>query len=71
MSSNSTHNSKKQKYESFKSIEQKFEKIPFNKLAIETDFKQRKGKKITGKRLVITFILMAMQGINTYEHWGN
>ncbi len=59
--------SKKQNYEN---IEQKLKQIPFNNRAVQSGFKQRKEKKITGKTLLIAFIFMAMKGKNSFQHWA-
>lgn len=67
MTPKNTRLKKKQKY---KNMEQKLKKISFNKHAINSGFKQRKDKKITGKTLLISFILMAMQGKNSFQHWA-
>lgn len=53
-----------------KYVEQKLKKIPFDKLTRESGFKQRKEQKINGKGLLISFILMVMQGKNSYQQWA-
>lgn len=67
MTPKNTRFKRKQKYEN---IEQRLKKIPFNKHAIKSGFKQRKEKKITGKSLLLGFILIAMQGKNTFHQWA-
>lgn len=67
MTTKNTRFKRKQKY---KNIEQRLKKIPFNKHAIVSGFKQRKEKKITGKGLLLGFIIIAMQGKNTFQQWA-
>ena len=68
MTPKNTRLKKKQKY---KNIEQKLKNISFNKHAVNSGFIQRKDKKITGKLLLlIAFILMAMHGKNSFQHWA-
>ena len=58
------------KIKNTKYVEQKLKKIPFDKLTRESGFKQRKEQKINGKGLLIAFILMVMQGKNSYQYWA-
>src|SRR6266568_557297 len=53
-----------------KSIKEKLKEIPFLKRSRESGFQQRSAKKINGKNLIIAFILMALQGTNTFEQWA-
>ena len=53
-----------------KSIREKVNHIPFNRLAQESGFKQRREKKISGKTLVIGFLMMSLQGRNTFQNWA-
>lgn len=53
-----------------KNILQKLNKIPFNRYAVESRFKRREEKKISGKILLLAFILMALQGKNTFQQWS-
>lgn len=55
----------------YKNLQKEIEKIPFDKYAKESLFKKRKEQKITGKVLVIGFILMALQGKNTFQQWAS
>ena len=52
------------------SIHQKLDEIPFNKPALASGFKKRNHKKITGKALLVAFILMALQGNNSLQLWA-
>lgn len=70
MVSNSTLQIAKQRNKKKRYIEQKLKKIPLEKLTRESGFKQRKERKINGKGLLISFILMIMQGKNSYEQWA-
>ena len=63
-------NTRFQNTQRYDNIEQKLKKIPFNKYALKSGFKQRKNKKVTGKTLLLAFILMAMQGKNSFQHWA-
>jgi len=54
----------------YKNLRKKLSKIPFNKYAVESGFKQRKEQKIEGKSMLLAFIMMAMQGKNTFQHWS-
>jgi hypothetical protein len=63
-------NTRFQNTQRYGNIEQKLKKIPFNKYALKSGFKQRKNKKVTGKTLLVAFILMAMQGKNSFQHWA-
>jgi hypothetical protein len=67
MTSKRTHSKKGQNYKSF---DKKLEQLQLNKHALRSGFKKRKAQKITGKALLISFILMAMQGKNTFQHWA-
>ena len=53
-----------------KSILEKVNHIPFNRLAQERGFKQGREKKISGKTLVIGFLMMSLQGKNTFQNWA-
>jgi hypothetical protein len=70
MTSKSTLSVTKSNNKNKKYVEQKLKNIPFDKLSIESGFKKREEKKISGKGLLIAFILMAMQGKNSYEQWA-
>ena len=70
MTSKSTLSVNKNRNKSKKYIEQKLKKIPFDKLTRESGFKRRKERKINGKGLLIAFILIVMQGKNSYEQWA-
>ena len=63
-------NTRFQNTQRYDNIEQKLKKIPFNKYALKSGFKQRKNKKVTGKTLLLAFIFMAMQGKNSFQHWA-
>jgi hypothetical protein len=67
MSSENTCFTRKQKY---KIIDKHFKNLPLKKWAIETGFCQRKERKIKLKEFLIAFILLAMQGKNSYQHWA-
>lgn len=54
----------------YQNISQKIRKIPLNKYAVQSGFKQRKEKKINGKSMLIAFFLMSAQGKNTLEQWA-
>jgi len=56
--------------QSYKSIDKKLKKIPFNKRALASGFKQRKPQKLTGKLLLISFFVMALQGNNSFQLWA-
>lgn len=70
MTSKSTLSVLKSKDKNKNYVEQKLKKIPLEKLSKESGFKQRKEQKINGKGLLISFILMAMQGKTSYEQWA-
>ena len=53
-----------------KSIHQSLQKIPFQKRARASGFKKRKEQKLSGKTLVISFFLMALQGNNSLQLWA-
>ena len=53
-----------------KSIHQSLQKIPFQKRARASGFKKRKEQKLSGKTLVISFLLMALQGNNSLQLWA-
>ncbi|MEO5572061.1 MAG: hypothetical protein ABIT08_05490 [Bacteroidia bacterium] len=53
-----------------KNINQKIKEINFDKHAKASGFKKRKAQKITGKTMVLAFILMAMQGNNSLQLWA-
>ena len=54
----------------YQNINQKFKAINFNKLAEKSDFKRRKERKLSGKNLILGFMIMALQGRNTFEQWA-
>ncbi len=56
--------------QSYKSIESQLKDIPFNKHTLSSGFKQRKAQKITGKLLLISFFVMALQGNNSFQLWA-
>lgn len=51
-------------------INQRINKLSFNKHAIASGFKKRKAQKITGKSLLISFFLIALQGKNSFQLWA-
>ena len=53
-----------------KIIQNKLRKINFQELEIKSGFVQRKPRKIWGKVLLISFLLMAMKGKNTFQQWA-
>ncbi|MEO8150607.1 MAG: IS4 family transposase [Bacteroidia bacterium] len=53
-----------------KSINQKIKNIRFDKHARASGLKKRKAQKITGKTLLIAFMLMALQGNNSFSLWA-
>lgn len=58
------------KIQSYQNIEDKLNQIPYNKYARQSGFKQRKAKKIQGKFLLESFMFMALQGKNSFQHWA-
>lgn len=56
--------------QSYKSIENQLRDIPFNKYTLSSGFKQRKAQKLTGKLLLISFFVMALQGNNSFQLWA-
>ncbi len=67
MTPRSTRLKKKQKYIN---IEKKLKEIDFTRHAQKSGFKQRKERKIKGKTLFIAFMLMGLQGRNSFQHWA-
>lgn len=67
MTSKSTCSKKDQNY---KNITKHLDKISFEKHAIESRFKQRKERKITGRVLLIAFIVIALQGKSSFGNWA-
>jgi hypothetical protein len=51
-------------------IQKKLRKINFKEHEIKSGFVQRKPRKIRGKALLISFLLMAMRGKNTFQQWA-
>jgi Transposase DDE domain len=56
--------------QTYKKIANHFKDIDFNKLSRQSGFKKRKEKKIKGKSMIISFMMMAIQGDNTFEQWA-
>ena len=56
--------------QTYKKIAVNFKDYDFNRLSKQSGFKKRKEKKISGKSMVIGFMMMAIQGHNTYEQWA-
>lgn len=54
----------------YKGIEHQLQKIRFEEHVLRSGFKRRKARKISGRDLLVSFILMAMQGKNTFQHWS-
>jgi hypothetical protein len=54
----------------YKTIKKTFHGIKFNLLAKQSGFKKRKTKKISGEVLLITFLMMALKGTNTFQSWS-
>jgi len=58
------------KSQNYKTIKNSFQGIKFNLLARQSGFKKRKEKKLTGEVLLITFLMMALKGKNTFQSWA-
>lgn len=58
------------KNKNHETIDKKLKKLGINKLAKKSGFTQRKTKKIKGRILIVSFVLMALQGKNTFEQWA-
>jgi hypothetical protein len=56
--------------QSYQSIGKNIKGIHFNRHSLESGFKQRKEQKLTGKLLLISFFLMALQGDNSFQLWA-
>lgn len=56
--------------QNYKKIFDFFSVIDFDSLSIKSGFKKRKEKKLSGKNLVLGFMLMSIQGVNTFSHWA-
>jgi hypothetical protein len=54
----------------YKTVLEKLDRIDFNFLAIKSEFKKRKHRKIEAKHLVISFMTMALKGRNTFQLWA-
>jgi hypothetical protein len=67
MTSDRTRSKKCQNY---KGIEEILQSIPFSELARTSGFNRRKARKITGRHLLLSFMIMATQGRNTFQHWA-
>ncbi|MEP7170006.1 MAG: IS4 family transposase [Bacteroidota bacterium] len=65
-----TKKTRSAKTQNYKTIGACFKEIDFNNLAMKSGFKKRKPKKIKGKSLIISFIIMALKGSNTFEMWA-
>jgi hypothetical protein len=63
------HTNAKQNKE-IKSIRQKLDAIPCEKHAKESKFQKRKAQKIDGKTLLLAFLVMALQGNNSFLLWA-
>jgi len=64
MKSKKANPTRAQKY---KNIGDDFAHLDFEKLAYQSGFKKRKEKKLSGKNLVLGFMLMSVSGINTFS----
>ena len=67
MTSNHTHSIK---VKNNQNIQKKLEKINFKKHEISTGFRQREPRKINGKIIIVSFLLMAMKGRNSFQQWA-
>jgi hypothetical protein len=67
MRSKKTSPARKQKD---KKIGYDFMQIDYDNLATQSGFKKRQEKKLSGKNLVIGFMLMSVYGINTFSQWA-
>ena len=67
MKSKKANPTRAQKY---KNIGDDFAHLDFEKLAYQSGFKKRKEKKLSGKNLVLGFMLMSVSGINTFSRWA-
>ena len=56
--------------QNYKKIFDFFSVIDFDSLSIKSGVKKRKEKKLSGKNLVLGFMLMSIQGVNTFSHWA-
>lgn len=54
----------------YKKVLDYFSLIDFDSLSKASGFAKRKEKKLSGKNLVIGFMLMSVQGCNTFSHWA-
>jgi len=56
--------------QSYQSLSNKLRHIHFGRHSVTSGFRQRKEQKLTGKLLLISFFLMALQGKNSLQLWA-
>lgn len=55
----------------YKNILGSYLDLDFNKTAEQSGLKKRKEKKLSGKNLILGFMLMSIYGLNTFSQWAH